>query len=466
MGAPLDFMKENDRIVFNRDFFLVLRERLKALLHDNEADSFRKDNLPLIDRFTCEIDTPDIISMVACFQSKIKVFLQSRDDSFSALALGSIYQIRQNLLEDVQAFLKNSGYYDLKFYGAIPFEAPQSLKGKWRGFRKIHFFLPRFEFVQRTEGCFLNIYFLPQKIQALWSDFDQLEKLFRFERRQGVETASVSVKKQTPNLAKWVKLVNVVQKNIKKGFIDKLVLARSIETRSNQDIQADCLLQELSGHFKENYIFFFQNGIHSFLSFSPEKLFKVKNDIVTAEAIAGSSCERPFDERIQTLVKKHPLMDLKNITEQEIVEKEIMAHMKKISSEFHLEQRKKVLDLGYIRHIKSTFNAVMKKFYDFAELLDLFHPTSAVCGSPKGKAKKLIAKLEQFQRGLYAAPCGFFSALEAEFLVGIRSILIRGRTVYFFSGAGILSDSLPDLEWEELNTKLSPFKSFFQFDEP
>ena len=363
MGAPLDFMKENDRIVFNRDFFLVLRERLKALLYDNEADSFRKDNLPLIDRFTCEIDTPDIISMVACFQSKIKVFLQSRDDSFSALALGSIYQIRQNLLEDVQAFLKNSGYYDLKFYGAIPFEAPQSLKGKWRGFRKIHFFLPRFEFVQRAEGCFLNIYFLPQKIQALWSDFDQLEKLFRFERRQGVETASVSVKKQTPNLAKWVKLVNVVQKNIKKGFIDKLVLARSIETRSNQDIQADCLLEELSGHFKENYIFFFQNGIHSFLSFSPEKLFKVKNDIVTAEAIAGSSSERPFDERIQTLVKKHPLMDLKNITEQEIVEKEIMAHMKKISSEFHLEQRKKVLDLGiytaYKEHLQRGHEKIL-----------------------------------------------------------------------------------------------------------
>ena len=160
----------------------------------------------------------------------------------------------------------------------------------------------------------------------------------------------------------------------------------------------------------------------------------------------------------------HHVMSHKNIKEQEIVEKEILKRIQVLSNDIYSSQKKNILDLGYIRHIKSSFNAVMRKFYNLSELLKLFHPTSAVCGMPRDAAKQLISKLECFQRGLYAAPCGFFSAMEAEFSVGIRSMLIRGKKVYFFSGAGIVGESSPDKEWEELNYKLRPFQKIFNFD--
>ena len=157
-------------------------------------------------------------------------------------------------------------------------------------------------------------------------------------------------------------------------------------------------------------------------------------------------------------------MTRKNIKEQKFVEDEIMGYVHDVGHKFSVKETKRILKLGYIQHIKSTFQAVMKKFYYSYELLDLFHPTSAVCGIPKRQAQKTLVKLEKFPRGFYAAPCGFFSALEAEFAVGIRSLLIQNQKIYLFSGAGIIEDSIAEQEWQELNQKLQPFKEFFDLD--
>ena len=451
----------NKKIIFNSNFFKTLKIKLQTSL-DNQKINFLENNKEsFVDRFTTEIHIPKLISIVPYFKAPLKVYWKSRDESLSAFVLGSVYSIKQNLIEDTHAFLMYSGYYDFRFYGALPFEASRNLRGKWRGFKKVHFFLPRFEFLQKKSTCLLHIYFLPNKIHELWRDFDNFEKKFQFSTIKKKEALKVFIKKQTPNWSKWAKLVNLIKEKIQEGIIDKLVLARLVEGRLNQFIDISWFIQECAENLKENYIFFFQNGNDSFLSFSPEQLFQVKNDIITTEAVAGSDSGVVHQKKNRL---DHHVMSHKNIKEQEIVEKEILKRIQVLSNDIYSSQKKNILDLGYIRHIKSSFNAVMRKFYNLSELLKLFHPTSAVCGMPRDAAKQLISKLECFQRGLYAAPCGFFSAMEAEFSVGIRSMLIRGKKVYFFSGAGIVGESSPDKEWEELNYKLRPFQKIFNFD--
>ena len=89
------------------------------------------------------------------------------------------------------------------------------------------------------------------------------------------------------------------------------------------------------------------------------------------------------------------------------------------------------------------------------QLLQKIHPTPAVGGSPRRKALSQIRALEQHQRGWYAGACGFISEDVSEFTVAIRSGLWHQNQLHLYTGAGILTGSDAEAEWQELDTKLN-----------
>jgi menaquinone-specific isochorismate synthase len=69
----------------------------------------------------------------------------------------------------------------------------------------------------------------------------------------------------------------------------------------------------------------------------------------------------------------------------------------------------------------------------------------------------VIRETESFERGWYAAPVGWFDdAGDGEFAVGIRSGVAGGREATLFAGCGIVADSDPEEEWEEVQPKYRP----------
>ena len=81
---------------------------------------------------------------------------------------------------------------------------------------------------------------------------------------------------------------------------------------------------------------------------------------------------------------------------------------------------------------------------------------------PIQKAVAAIRRLESFKRGWYCGPIGYFGFDCAEFAVGIRSGLIHDKKLFLFAGAGIVADSQPEAEWEEIETKIGNFIEIFQ----
>ena len=72
----------------------------------------------------------------------------------------------------------------------------------------------------------------------------------------------------------------------------------------------------------------------------------------------------------------------------------------------------------------------------------------------------MLEKLEVFERGWYAAPIGWLDGDgNGEFIVGIRSALLRGHEASLFAGCGIVGDSDPQSEYEETKTKFKPMLS-------
>jgi menaquinone-specific isochorismate synthase len=97
-------------------------------------------------------------------------------------------------------------------------------------------------------------------------------------------------------------------------------------------------------------------------------------------------------------------------------------------------------------------------------VLGALHPTPAVGGYPRAGALGDIRALEPFDRGWWAGPVGWIGADGAEFAVGIRSGLVRGERLALFSGAGIVSGSVPEGEWAEIEQKIGDFTRMFGLD--
>lgn len=92
---------------------------------------------------------------------------------------------------------------------------------------------------------------------------------------------------------------------------------------------------------------------------------------------------------------------------------------------------------------------------DWAEIFAALSPPASVSGAPKRAAIDLISQIEPVPRGLY---CGHFGWIdsdldEAELAVAIRTFYARQGRIWFGTGAGITSDSVPELEWEETRLK-------------
>jgi menaquinone-specific isochorismate synthase len=107
-----------------------------------------------------------------------------------------------------------------------------------------------------------------------------------------------------------------------------------------------------------------------------------------------------------------------------------------------------------VQHLHSPISAQLPTSVHILDLVARLHPTPAVGGTPREPAVAAIARLESFNRGLYAGPQGWVDYRGGgEFLVGLRSALIDGPTATVYAGAGIVAGSKPEKEFAETELK-------------
>ena len=87
-------------------------------------------------------------------------------------------------------------------------------------------------------------------------------------------------------------------------------------------------------------------------------------------------------------------------------------------------------------------------------MLELLHPTSAVCGMPKSQALQFITETETFDRSYYSGFLGPVNlAGSTDIFVNIRCMQLLPERAVLYSGAGITSESKPEKEWLETELK-------------
>jgi anthranilate synthase component 1 len=109
---------------------------------------------------------------------------------------------------------------------------------------------------------------------------------------------------------------------------------------------------------------------------------------------------------------------------------------------------------SHVMHIVSHVEGCLRPEFDAFDLMRATFPAGTVSGAPKVRAMEIIEELEGQRRGLYAGAVGYFSYDGSmDTCIAIRTMLVKGDTVYVQAGAGIVADSDPASEHRECVNK-------------
>ncbi len=117
------------------------------------------------------------------------------------------------------------------------------------------------------------------------------------------------------------------------------------------------------------------------------------------------------------------------------------------------------LDAGPVQHLHTTIEATLPRSGYSIDWAKALHPTPAVCGMPKARAKEIIEDIEDFDRELYAGFIGWISDENARYYVNLRCMQVGKNHVALYAGGGITAQSDAQAEFVETVNKLETLKS-------
>jgi len=109
---------------------------------------------------------------------------------------------------------------------------------------------------------------------------------------------------------------------------------------------------------------------------------------------------------------------------------------------------------SHVMHIVSNVEGVLREGVDNMDVLKAAFPAGTLSGAPKVHAMELIDQLEPTKRGIYGGACGYISfAGDMDLAIAIRTGIIKDNTLYVQAAAGVVADSVPEMEWRETEHK-------------
>ncbi|MDZ7896825.1 MAG: chorismate-binding protein [Arcicella sp.] len=246
---------------------------------------------------------------------------------------------------------------------------------------------------------------------------------------------------------------------IDRGEVQKVVLSRTKNVTLSNTFDVIKAFNKLCNAYQNAFIslVYLPDYQCFWLGATPETLVSVDKDgLFRTMSLAGT--QTAFGANDENLSAGEMLWSHKEIEEQAYVSRYIIECFKKIRLREYEESGPKTVQAGNLMHLRTDY-IVDTKEVNFPQLgtvmLELLHPTSAVCGMPKVPALRIIAQHEIHDREFYS---GFLGPVniqeESHIFVNLRTMKIQGNEATFYAGCGITEDSNPVKEWYETEMKI------------
>jgi len=247
----------------------------------------------------------------------------------------------------------------------------------------------------------------------------------------------------------FIKLVSKGIQAIENNEFKKVVLSRK-ESVDLVDFDLVAAFEKLVQLYPSTFVYcFFHPKVGVWLGATPEQLLKSDGKTVKTIALAGTQKDTGSNEII---------WHKKEEEEQQFVTGYIVDILKNVASGI-LVSKPYSIRAGTIWHIKTDISGTLNSGFGLQNVIQLLHPTPAVCGLPKDQSKAFLLKNENYDRTFYT---GFIGELNIEnktdLFVNLRCMEICDSQANLFMGCGITKDSNPEKEWEESINKSMTMK--------
>lgn len=296
---------------------------------------------------------------------------------------------------------------------------------------------------------------------AIWKEKNKLsiEGSFTQPEKQQLtplEFPTVLHIEHNPDKYGWEETIRNAVHNIRQGRMDKVVLARHTALSLSSNTSWQQVLQHLSSKSSLGIQFALEIGRNqAFVGMTPETLFRKEGLSLYTEAVAGTRQKNTGD---LTALSHELLSSPKDLGEFLYVKSFLVDALSPFASQLKVGTEPEIKETANLIHLFNPIDIKLREDISNDALIHLLHPTPAVGGLPRENALKHIQQHELFDRGWYAAPIGISRGNFAHYAVAIRSALIKEKQMHLFAGTGIVADSSPPLEWQELESKIDPYQ--------
>ncbi|HEX2586295.1 MAG TPA: anthranilate synthase component I family protein [Steroidobacteraceae bacterium] len=261
------------------------------------------------------------------------------------------------------------------------------------------------------------------------------------------------------NEAEYIANVKRTQEYIAAGDVYQLVLASRFSGECELDpFQTYRALRLLN---PSPYMYYCDLGDHVIAGSSPEALVKMHNRQAQLRPIAGT-LPRGADNEQDLAFEKQLLADPKENAEHVMLvdlARNDLGRVAKAGS-VHVNPYRVIERYSHVMHIVSGVQGELAADKDAFDLFAAAFPAGTLVGSPKVRAMQIIDELEPCRRGFYGGTIGYFGKAGSDLqsttidqAITIRTLVFSGDKYSFQAGAGIVSDSVPEKEYQEVLAK-------------
>ena len=259
----------------------------------------------------------------------------------------------------------------------------------------------------------------------------------------------------TPSLSReaHAKLVRRAQEYIASGDVYQLVLASRFDGRhALSPFEVYRALRLLN---PSPYMYYCELGELTVVGSSPEALVKLHGGYAQLRPIAGSR-PRGADAAADAALEAELLADPKENAEHVMLVDLARNDLGRVASagSVGVDPFRVIERYSHIMHIVSGVGGTLKPGNDAFDLFAATFPAGTLVGAPKVRAMQIIDELEPVGRQLYGGTIGYFGrAGDMDQAITIRTLVFRGDTYSYQAGGGIVADSSPAAEYEEVLAK-------------
>jgi anthranilate synthase component 1 len=203
------------------------------------------------------------------------------------------------------------------------------------------------------------------------------------------------------------------------------------------------------------YMFFFEAGDFKVAGSSPEALVQLTGRHASLRPIAGTR-RRGTTAAEDRALEQELLADPKENAEHVMLVDLARNDLGRVAraGSVHVEPYRKIERYSHVMHIVSGVQGELGTQHDAFDLFAAAFPAGTLVGAPKVRAMELIAAQEPVARGLYGGTVGYFASNgNMDQAITIRTVVFQGDEYSFQAGAGIVAESVPAKEHDEVLAK-------------